>query len=149
MVDELFARQSEWTNSVTSAEAQAVFEDIAGNTLGLDVAQFNTDMADPVLTDRINRDITDAGALGVTGTPTYFLNGTLSATTPTNAEVQAAAQAAAGTFSLNRLTGELRVVDDTAMDFETNPTFSLNVSAVNGASEVLPVTVNLIDTFGQ
>ena len=37
MVDELFARQSEWTNSASSAEAQAVFDDIAENTLGLDM----------------------------------------------------------------------------------------------------------------
>ena len=34
MVDQLFSRQSEWTNSVSSADAQMVFDDIALNHTG-------------------------------------------------------------------------------------------------------------------
>ncbi|MCP4511686.1 MAG: thioredoxin domain-containing protein, partial [Fuerstiella sp.] len=128
MVDQLLARQSDWNNSFTSQEAQAVFEDIADNTLGLNLTQFNADMNDQALTDRINRDITDAGTLGVTGTPRYFLNGQLTAGTPSNADVQNAVQTLNATFALNRRTGDLTVVDSNDLDFETTPTFMLDVT---------------------
>ncbi len=147
MVDQLFTRQSDWNNSFTSQQAQAVFEDIAGNTLGLNLTQFNADMNDQVLTDRINRDNTDAGILGATGTPTFFLNGELMGGTPTNADIQSAVQTLNPTFTLNRRTGDLTVVDSNDLDFETNPTFMLDVTATNGGTENIQVTINLIDAF--
>ncbi|MCP4853491.1 MAG: thioredoxin domain-containing protein [Fuerstiella sp.] len=147
MVDQLLARQSDWNNSFTSQEAQAVFEDIADNTLGLNLTQFNADMNDQALTDRINRDITDAGTLGVTGTPRYFLNGQLTAGTPSNADVQNAVQTLNATFALNRRTGDLTVVDSNDLDFETTPTFMLDVTATNGSAENIQATINLIDAF--
>ncbi len=147
MVDQLFARQSEWNNSFTEQQAQAVFEDIAVNTLGLDLVVFNADMNDQALTDRINRDNTDAGILGATGTPTFFLNGQLAPGTPTNANIQSAVQTLNPTFALNRRTGALTVVDSNDLDFETNPTFTLDVTATNGGAENIQVTINLIDAF--
>ena len=148
MVDELFARQSDWNNSFTSQQAQLVFEDIAVNTLGLNLPTFNADMGDQVLTDRINRDIADAGVLGATGVPTYFLNGQLTAGTPTNTDIQNAVQTLNPTFALNRRTGDLTVVNSNDLDFETNPSFVLDVTVSNGVTETVQATVNVIDTFG-
>ena len=104
-------------------------------------------MNDQALTDRINRDITDAGTLGVTGTPRYFLNGQLTAGTPSNADVQNAVQTLNATFALNRRTGDLTVVDSNDLDFETTPTFMLDVTATNGSAENIQATINLIDAF--
>lgn len=149
MVSQLFTRQADWDNSMTPQQAQAVFEDIAVNTLGLDLSQFNSDMADPVLTDRINRDIASAAQLNATGTPTFFLNGQLSTGTPSNTDVQEAAELLDRTFLLNRLSGELTVADTADLDFETNPTFTLDVRATNGVTDVFTATVNLIDIFAE
>ena len=41
----------------------------------LDVARFDQDLDDPALDARIDADDADAAALGVTGTPTFFVNG--------------------------------------------------------------------------
>ncbi|MCP4510455.1 MAG: thioredoxin domain-containing protein [Fuerstiella sp.] len=147
MVDQLFSRQSEWDNSFTSEQVQAVFEDIAVNTLGLNLTTFNADMSDQVLTDRVNRDIADAGALGVSGTPTFFLNGQVMSGTPTSSDVQNAVQTLNRTFALNRRTGDLTVVDSNDLDFETNPSFVLDVTVTNGVTETVQATVNVIDAF--
>jgi protein-disulfide isomerase/cyclophilin family peptidyl-prolyl cis-trans isomerase len=147
MVDQLFARQSEWNNSFTSQQAQAVFDDIAVNTLGLNLLTFNADMSDQLLTDRINRDIADAGVLGATGTPTYFLNGQLTTGTPSNTDIQNAVQTLNPTFALNRRTGDLTVVDSNDLDFEANPSFVLDITVSNGSTENVQATVTVIDAF--
>ncbi len=43
--------------------------------VGLDIAQFNTDMNSPEIRQLINKDMVDAQNAGVTGTPTIFING--------------------------------------------------------------------------
>jgi protein-disulfide isomerase len=43
--------------------------------LGLDVDQFKKDRAAAAITKRVDRDVSEAGALGVTGTPAFFING--------------------------------------------------------------------------
>lgn len=43
--------------------------------LGLDAARFARDLDDPKIEERIARDEADAKALGVNGTPTFFVNG--------------------------------------------------------------------------
>ena len=43
--------------------------------LGLDVDQFKKDMADPATKRRVDADVAEAGRLGVTGTPGFFING--------------------------------------------------------------------------
>ena len=149
MVSELLSRQSEFNNSVTSAEAQAVFESAATN-LGLNLTQFNADMADQTLTDRINRDIASASAVNAVATPTFFLNqdaSTLTTAVPSTSDIQAAAQSFNQDFDLNRQTGELTVRNASVLDFETNTSFSLDVRAANGSTEAIQVTVNVIDAF--
>ena len=126
-----------------------MFEDIAENTLNLNLAQFRTDMSDQVLTDRINRDIADAASLSISATPTFFLNGTQTTSgVPNTAAIQAAVQSINPTFGLNRRTGAITVIDSTDLDFETNPAFTLNVNVTRGTTEAIQATVNLIDSFG-
>lgn len=49
--------------------------DKIANDLGLDLDQFKKDMNSPRLQQIVARDVKDAGRLGVTGTPTIFING--------------------------------------------------------------------------
>ena len=46
---------------------------------------------------------------------------------------------------VNRETGELLVADSNALDFESNPTLNFNVRATNGTTELIDVTIDLVD----
>ncbi|BAY82706.1 hyalin repeat protein [Calothrix parasitica NIES-267] len=54
-------------------------------------------------------------------------------------------------FSINYITGEIKVNDSDELDFETNPSFNLQVTASDRTDTSLPttVTVNLNDITGQ
>jgi protein-disulfide isomerase len=68
----LFATQSQWAvHHVVYPEL--VMQAIAG--LGLDMARLQADMKSPVVTQRVERDLSDAKAMRVTATPEYFVNG--------------------------------------------------------------------------
>ncbi len=69
--DVLFARQQEWS---TSANANTLFVKYAGE-LGLDSEKFRTQMKSSILSDKVKADFAEGRALGITGTPTFFLNG--------------------------------------------------------------------------
>ena len=72
MAAKLFETQTEWGGK---QESQApVFRSYA-QELGLDLARYDTAVADDSTKDRIRKDAADGTALGVTGTPTFFLNG--------------------------------------------------------------------------
>ena len=72
MAAELFETQTQWGGK---QESQAsVFRGYA-QELGLDLARYGTAVADESTRDRIRKDAADGTALGVTGTPTFFLNG--------------------------------------------------------------------------
>lgn len=66
MVEELYGNQSD-----LSAPALKKY----GAEEGLDTAKFDACLEDPAVTARIRQDIADGLALGVRGTPTFFLNG--------------------------------------------------------------------------
>ena len=66
MYDKLFANQRDLQ--------PATFKRYAGE-LGLDVAKFEKDMADPSVKARIDADSKQADDLGVAGTPAFFING--------------------------------------------------------------------------
>ncbi|MFP5366618.1 MAG: DsbA family protein [Actinomycetes bacterium] len=72
MADRLFETQSHWAGSQQSQAP--LFRTYAGE-LGLDLALYDAAIADPATEDRILADIADGEALGVSGTPTFFLNG--------------------------------------------------------------------------
>lgn len=69
----LFEQQRAWAN-MTQPPTE-IFVDYA-NRLGLNVEQFRRDLNDPALDAKVRRDEADAKAVGATGTPTFFLNGT-------------------------------------------------------------------------
>lgn len=71
MHDKLYENQSSWSNS---SNARAVFETYA-TQIGLNMETFNTDFASEETNEIINADVSEGKSLGVTGTPTFLLNG--------------------------------------------------------------------------
>ncbi|WP_144670052.1 thioredoxin domain-containing protein [Arthrobacter sp. U41] len=72
MAAKLFETQDQWGGKQDSQAA--VFRGYA-QKLGLDLAKYDAAVADEATLERIRRDAADGTALGVTGTPTFFLNG--------------------------------------------------------------------------
>lgn len=72
MYQRMFETQSEWGEQRTPADA--TFRGYA-DELGLDLADYDAAYTDPATLDRIRVDVADGEALGVQGTPTFFLNG--------------------------------------------------------------------------
>ena len=69
--DALFSKQEEWS---TSATPQVFFSQYA-EELGMDVDKFKAHQNSSVLRDAVRADLNEARELGLTGTPTFFLNG--------------------------------------------------------------------------
>jgi protein-disulfide isomerase len=72
MYRKMFGSQQDWAGS--TEDQSAVFRGYAKD-LGLDVAAFDRAVADPATAGRIQADKADGLALGITGTPTFFLDG--------------------------------------------------------------------------
>ncbi len=151
----LFANQSEWKyeqgdNDVV--DPTPFFRNYAED-LALNLTQFDADLADQALVDRVQRDLNAVLNLGGTGTPTFFLNGSRLATPATSVAlsemtglIQSAMVADESVFNLNRQTGELFVRDSEALDFETMPNFTLTINAVGASgNETFTATVHLTD----
>ena len=69
----MYETQAEW------GEQQVPMDDRFrgyAQQLGLDMARYDATYADPATLERIRADQADGKALGVTGTPTFFVNGT-------------------------------------------------------------------------
>ncbi len=71
MHDMLYENQSEWAGK---DNAQTIFTDYA-RRLGLDLERFARDMSNPQTLTRVRADAARGNSLGVTGTPTIFING--------------------------------------------------------------------------
>jgi len=71
-LDVIFEKQPEW-----GSHANPRPELIMGylKDIGLDIPRLEADMKDPLISTRIAKDKTDALALGVNGTPSFFVNG--------------------------------------------------------------------------
>lgn len=81
----LFETQDAWGSAPIDQRA-AIFEGYASN-LSLNVDQFNQDLRDPRITDKINRDRGIGRQIGVNQTPWFVLNGTqIDAQTSTDPE---------------------------------------------------------------
>ena len=74
MYQRMYETQTEWAEQQVPKDD--VFRGYALN-LGLDMNQWDADYASPEVDQRIQADVADGTALGVTGTPTFFLNGKL------------------------------------------------------------------------
>ncbi|QDG61687.1 thioredoxin domain-containing protein [Pseudarthrobacter sp. NIBRBAC000502771] len=72
MAAKMFETQPQWGEKQDFQNA--LFRTFA-EELGLDMAQYDAAMAAEETKERIRKDIADGKALGVTGTPTFFLNG--------------------------------------------------------------------------
>lgn len=68
----MYETQAQWGERRTPADD--VFRGFAAD-LGLDMAAFDAAYADPATAERIQVDVEDGMALGVQGTPTFFVNG--------------------------------------------------------------------------
>jgi protein-disulfide isomerase len=72
MYRRMYDTQPEWGDSQDSKAA--VFRGFAQD-LGLDMARYDADVASPEVAARVARDVADGERLGVTGTPSFFLDG--------------------------------------------------------------------------
>ena len=72
MYQKMYESQTEWAEQQVPADDR--FRAYAKD-LGLDLAAFDKAYADPATLARVKKDAADGEALGVTGTPTFFLNG--------------------------------------------------------------------------
>lgn len=72
MYQALFDNQQAWGEKQESQEA--VFLDYA-RAIGLDLERFQADLNSPTTAARVKKDWNDGLAVGVDGTPTFFLNG--------------------------------------------------------------------------
>ena len=72
MYEKMFETQSEWGEAGESKAA--LFADFA-KELGVDMAQYRRDVADPSTEARVKKDFEEALELGVEGTPAVFLDG--------------------------------------------------------------------------
>ena len=71
MHDLLYQNQNSWSSL---SDSYPYFEQMA-KSLGLNMDQFKTDYDSEAVNSTINADYKEGGAKGVTGTPTYYLNG--------------------------------------------------------------------------
>lgn len=71
MEELLFMKQDEWA---FSGDAMSFFRNYAA-AISLDVERFNSDVDSSAVYDRINSDYQKGVGLGVSGTPTFFVNG--------------------------------------------------------------------------
>lgn len=72
MYKKMYETQSQWGEQRIPADS--TFRGFASG-LGLDMGAFDAAYDDPATLDRVNVDVADGKALGVQGTPTFFLNG--------------------------------------------------------------------------
>lgn len=92
MYQRMFQTQAQWGEA--TEDKSPVFRGYAED-LGLDMAAYDQAVADPATRARIEADVADGIALGVQGTPTFFLDGqmlTLTSFEQFRAEVETAAQ---------------------------------------------------------
>jgi len=73
MFDRMFETQAQWGER--GAESQAPLFRQYAEELGLDLALYDAAVADPATLARIQFDFDEGRALGVGGTPTFFLDG--------------------------------------------------------------------------
>ncbi|GAA1678534.1 hypothetical protein GCM10010977_18360 [Citricoccus zhacaiensis] len=72
MYQQMFQTQTQWSHN--QQDQSAVFRGYA-EQLGLDMAAYDAAVDDPATRQRIELDVADGTALGVVGTPTFYLDG--------------------------------------------------------------------------
>ncbi len=141
MADKLFENQQQWGNAQFPASLYALY----ASEIGLDVSQFEDDFDNEDTLDRVLNDRSEAANdLGVSGTPTYFFNQQRASPGPAQSQLNSVIQAAIDLvdtpFKMDRFTGEIRLRDGFALDFESQSSYSFDVM-VNGQLEAIEVRV--------
>ncbi len=72
MYQRMFATQAQWGEQ---SESKAALFRTYAQDLGLDMAKYDADVSSESVARRVQADVDDALALGVSGTPTFFLDG--------------------------------------------------------------------------
>lgn len=72
MYQKMFQTQTQWSHQ--QQDQSAVFRGYAED-LGLDLAAYDAAVADPSTRERVQLDVADGQALGVAGTPSFYLDG--------------------------------------------------------------------------
>jgi protein-disulfide isomerase len=72
MYSRMFTTQAEWGDQQQDYSAR--FRGYADD-LGLDMQQYDTDVASSAVSARVERDVQDGRSAGVSGTPSFFLDG--------------------------------------------------------------------------
>lgn len=93
MYQRMYETQAEWGEAQDSRAD--VFRGFA-QELGLDMNAYDATVADPATTERVQSDFDEGRALGVGGTPTFFLDGEKLEITSPEALAQAVQSALAG-----------------------------------------------------
>jgi protein-disulfide isomerase len=88
--DRLFAEQARWSSARDARELVVQY----ARDLGLNIDQFERDLADGGISARIANDEGEAAALKLPGTPSFFLNGQVLAMPRTYDDLVAAVEAA-------------------------------------------------------
>jgi protein-disulfide isomerase len=71
MHEKMYASQNDWANL---SDPSSVFAGYAKD-LGLDVTKFNTDLNSQPVKNKVQSDFNDGNTIGITETPTFYLNG--------------------------------------------------------------------------
>ncbi len=73
MTDYLFSTQTTWVQDTTFAFKDYVYK--YAQSLNLNMDQFKADQNDSAVNDLINKNVTEANAIPISGTPTIIING--------------------------------------------------------------------------
>ncbi len=144
MADLLFTRRSS-TGWDASGTPNTFFRQFA-QELGLNMTQFEADLADPALAELVANGRTEANSgLGFTGTPSLVLNDFVESNPgisqpAVNQMFQNAIDAIDTPFKIDRYTGAIRVRDASLLNASTTPSYTLDVM-VNGQVETITIDV--------
>ena len=90
MHDKLYETQNDWSSS---SDAKSIFQTYA-KEMGLNMDQFNKDIDSQAVRDLIKKGENDGNLVGLTATPTFYLNGVIMELPNTYAEFKAAVTSA-------------------------------------------------------
>lgn len=147
MIDLMFTNQANWS---TTSDPQSFFDGYA-QQLGLDMDQFEDDLDNPAIADRIQRDLDTVDALGLTATPSLFLEGrevsSSDAFDDFEGRIESELDDFDAAFVINRDTGEITKSDGSNLNDETSPVrqLTINVTDNDGTTEEVGVTINVLD----
>ncbi len=153
MADMLFSNQADWSEL---DDPTSVFDSYIAD-LGLDATTATNAVAASTTMDRVDHDLNVAlKDLGLSSTPSLFINGTAVPTTEvpnaSSFSTRIATELSDNTqpFSIDVHSGEIRIVSSDNLDFETNPTVTLEIIATGASDSIsVPLAIRLTDVADE